>query len=201
MSHFIVDGKERSWPVTGDVTVADLLTYLRTNYNSDRVLVANVKINGQEISARDEATLAPIPVSTLESVEIFTAHPRELAEETLQMLLPFVEHMAKLALTAVSSEGTAGEASFRKLVDALSTFSSAVDSARGVMRTGSAEEPHAPLIGDLEAGTIATLRQILKAREEGRITDFDTLLTQDLIANFSAWHDEGIPALIRSRDC
>ena len=173
MSHFIVDGKERSWPVPGDVTVAELLGYLRENYNSERVLVANVKINGQEISARDEETLAPIPVSTLESVEILTAHPRELAEETLQMLLPFVEHLAKLALASMSAEGPAAEAAFRKLLDALGTFSSAIDSVRGVLRLGSGpspshEEPHATLLGELESGMIATLRQILKARETGQ---------------------------------
>jgi hypothetical protein len=201
MSHFIVDGKERNWPVSGDVTVAELLGYLRDNYNSERVLVANVKINGQEISARDEETLAPIPVSTLESVEIMTAHPRELAEETLQMLLPFAEHMAKLALGSMSTEGDAAPAAFRKLLDALGTFSAAIDSARGVLRLGATEEAYAPLIGDLESSMVATLRQILKAREADQTAELDALLSQDLLANLSAWHDHGIPALIRARDC
>src|ERR1041385_9001105 len=103
MSTFLINGIEKKLPVPWDAPLAELIRYVQGNINSDQSLVTTYKINGLEISAAEEVTLGGIPLSSLNTVEIETIHPKELAEETLQALLPFLEQLTQLGLRAGAS--------------------------------------------------------------------------------------------------
>ena len=198
MTQFVVDGQEKGWPVAHDSTVADLMAYIQKSFNTEKALVSNVRINGLDITTQDEKALMPITASSLETVEVETVHPRELAEETLQTLLPFTQHLARLAALSATG-GPDAEASFRRLIDGLGTFSEAIDSAKAVLKIGDGY-PDVPLVAELETGMIATLRQIMAAKEARQTDLMRGLLSADLVDNLSRWCAAGIPTMIRSRD-
>jgi hypothetical protein len=200
MSTFLVNGIEKKLPVSWEAPLGELIKYVQNNMNSDQSLVTTYRINGLEISAAEEVTLGGIPLSSLNTIEIETIHPRELAEETLQTLLPFLDQLSQLGLRAAASRSPQEfREAYGRVIDGISTFFDAVASAKQILKTRD-DEPAGLVTGKLTDETTALMRELLAMQEGGMFENLKATLSQRLPLQLVRWRDEGIPALIRSRD-
>ncbi len=120
---------------------------------------------------------------------------KELAEETLQILLQFSQELSKMATDLAKSTDEENVA-FDKLVDGLQTLTDGIKTVKTYLDLG----PMAH-IESLEQGMELALTELLTAYQAGDSQKFNDTLTQLLVPNLDGWTCTGIPALIRSRDC
>ncbi len=193
MNHFLINGVEKPSPVASGEDFGTLMSYVTKNLISGNMLVSTIRVDGREISPRDEQDLQKVPLAKLESVEIIFAHPREIAHDTLQMLIFFTQRLMTISQDMGASGDT--ETEFLKLVDGVQTFSEAIQSASIVLRTGTQEE-----IRILGADLLSILDDIVGAKQAGNAAYLRELLSTHLPENLKLWGTEGIPLLIRSRD-
>jgi hypothetical protein len=192
-----VNGIQKDTPIDAERSLGDLLEVLRSQYSSDTSCISSIRIDDQEISEREEAAFALLPLSDLQKIEITTAHPRELAEETLQSLIAFTDHLARLSVEAGELFKKDEHPSYElaKLFDGMQTFSDAFESSKQVIRPGHIEAIHV-----LEVDLLSLMQDTIDAYHENNHVYLADLLLTHLPENLSRWRDKGIPALIRSRD-
>src|SRR5690606_6436744 len=112
-----------------------------------------------------------------------------------QVLLGFSKELATYS-HVLSSERDARlfEEKFLRLLDGLETFAEGVSTARVALRLGLMDQ-----VRLLEADLVSILKDLFEAKKSGRRDYVDRLLTGELPENLREWHDQGIPAIIRSR--
>jgi hypothetical protein len=200
MSTFLINGIEKPLPVSWESPLGELIQYAQAHLNSEQSLVTTFKVNGLEISAAEEVTLGGLPLNSLKSVEIQTAHPKELAEDTLQSLLPFLEKLTQLALRASAARSKKDfRESYTRVVDGISTFFDAIASAKDILKIQE-HESSAQIAARLTEETTALMRELLAMQEGGMLEQLQARLASGLPEKLAQWRDQGIPALIRSRD-
>lgn len=196
MNHFTVNGVERPMPETQELSLGDLIQHVHQTYSNDKVVVSAIRVNGVELEATDEQQLATIPVSDLESLEVTMCHPREMAEETLQILKVYSDRLIQLSReNGAQPEMEAHHPQFLKLMDGIQTFVESIQSVKGVLRI----QAH-PVVDGLEDSLTAILTDLLAAQREGNTAMKCRVLKDRLPENLAAWKTSGIPSLIRSRD-
>jgi hypothetical protein len=193
MNHFLVNGVERPSPVGADANFGALIGYVHDKMTSDRSLVSSIRVDGVEIGQAEENSLSGVSLSDLESVEITFAHPRELAEETLQILRGFADRLAEMSRELAAAPFA--QAEFTKLVDGIQTFTESLAQVKGILRIGILEP-----VNVLEADLVSILKDVLETLQTGDGAYRADLLREHLPKNLGEWAREGIPALIRSRD-
>lgn len=192
-----VNGIQKDSPLDAERSLGDLLEALRTQYNSETSCISSIRIDDQEISEREEAAFALLPLSDLNKIEITTVHPRELAEETLQSLISFTDHLARLAIEAgeLFKKGEHPSFELAKFFDGMQTFSDAFESSKQVIKPGHLEGLHV-----LQVDLLSLMQDTIDAYHENNSAYLADLLLMHLPENLSRWRDTGIPALLRSRD-
>jgi hypothetical protein len=197
MNHFLLNGQEIPILSAPGQSVQELVDEVRRRFNSENALISSIRVNGSElIGSVEEAALASLSVSQIDSLEVFTAHPRELAEETLQSLLDFTHHLEAFSRQAANSLET-GQVTgdFIKLLDGVKTFTEAILSAKQILRVGSLE----PLTM-LETDLASIMKDLLQFQQTNQRSFVIDLMRNHLPLNLQDWRNEGIPTLIRSRD-
>jgi hypothetical protein len=196
MIDFKINGVERPAPVALDQNFGTLLHYVHENMVNELSLISSIKVNGQEIDENQEQELSPISLSEIISVEICFAHPREIAEDTLQTLKLFTEQLALLSRRTAAELGSPeAELDFQKLIDGIQTLADTVQNVKKILRIGIM-----PLINILEADLISVLTDLVHTHETRDYVYRAALLNEHLPLNLELWRDEGIPEMIRSRD-
>jgi hypothetical protein len=196
MNHISVNGKAIDYAIVPDQQVSELIERVRHDFNSDNALISCIRINGQELNGEDEDAIASLPVSQIESLEIITTHPRELAEETLQSLIEFTMHLESFSRQAADHlEKGKFPHEFVKLVEGIQTFTDALMGVKQILRVGIMEP-----INVLEADMGSILKDLVQFAEGGQREYVVDLMRNHLPLNLEDWRREGIPALIRARD-
>lgn len=192
-----VNGIQKDSPLDAERSLGDLLDALRTQYNSETSCISSIRIDDQEISEREEAAYAILPLSDLQKIEITTVHPRELAEETLQSLIAFTDHLARLAIEAgeLFKKGEHPSFELAKFFDGMQIFSDAFESSKQVIKPGHLEGLHV-----LQVDLLSLMQDTIDAYHENNSAYLADLLLMHLPENLSRWRDSGIPTLLRSRD-
>ncbi|MBC7690407.1 MAG: hypothetical protein H7222_01450 [Methylotenera sp.] len=196
MTGFKINGVDRPAPVALNQDFGALIHFVHENMVNEMSLISSIRVNGLEISENDEKDLAPVILSDLESVEITFAHPREIAEDTLQTLKLFTDQLATLSRGTASQIGsTEAELDFQRLLDGIQTLADTVQSVKKILHIGVM-----PLINILEADLISVLTDLVQTHESKDLSYRAALLSEHLPLNLELWRDEGIPEMIRSRD-
>jgi hypothetical protein len=196
MNHLLVNGKPIDYSTSQDQLVQEFMEKIRHDFNSEASVISSIRINGQEINEEEEEALSNLTVADIQSVEIFTAHPRELAEETLQSLMEFTSHLELLSRNA-GAKLEAGQVppEFMRLVDGIETFTDALLQTKQILRVGLMEP-----VNMLEADLASILKDLLQFTESGQREYVIDLLQSHLPLNLADWRNQGIPTLIRARD-
>lgn len=198
MNHLLqVNGRPVNYATSPEQPLQELMVRLRHDFNSDATVISSIRIDGNEMDEATENAIGNLKVADIRSIEIFTAHPRELAEETLQSLLEFTGHLEGLSQNAgaMLQEGRPPKHEFARLLDGLDTFSEALLQAKQILRVGQLDP-----INILEADLASILKDLVHFTEKQQLDYVIDLLTIHLPKNLSEWRNQGIPALIRSRD-
>ena len=196
MNQFVVNGVSRPVPMAEDQSFQQLISYMRGNFTTENSLMSAVLVNGIEISEKEEYSLNEIQLSDIESVEFTFCHPRELAEETLKMLVPYNERLIELSQRiATMPEGRETDIEFRKLIDGVEVLIETVTTVKTTLHVGILQA-----VDILEADLLSILKDLLKSLEDGNIAYRTQLMAEHLPSNLAEWNQSGIPALIRSRD-
>jgi hypothetical protein len=192
---YSVNGVEQ--PAPDATTLGEFLERVRTRFNTETDLVSAIRVNGSELGPSGEAELGPLAPSQLERIDVVTAHPREVAEETLQSLLEFAPNLSSLsrACAELAPDPVELAKRFPSLLDGLDVFVDAITSAKRILRLGDY-----PRTAVLEADLLSIMKDLLACHETGEHAYLRALLEEHLPANLEAWRATGLPALIRSRD-
>jgi hypothetical protein len=196
MNQILLNGKEIQYAASPDDCVEELMAKIRRDFNSDSALISAIKINGKELNTEGEEAVNRLPVSKIRSLEVFTTHPRELAEETLQSLIEFTAHLENFSRQAADHlEKGKSPHEFVKLVEGIETFTEALVGTKQILRIGLL-----PAVTSLEADLSSILKDLVLFAESGQRDYVIDLMRNHLPANLADWRVSGIPALIRSRD-
>lgn len=196
MKDFKINGLDRTPPLPAHESFNSLIEFIHSNLVNENSLISSFKVNGTEITEDDERALATTPLSQIESVEIDFAHPREVAEETLQNLLTFTLQLIDLSKKVAAEIGSQqSDRDFQALLDGIQTFTDTIIQVRKILKIGIM-----PSINLLEADLLSILKDLLQTHYSKDITYRVNLLHEYLPENLERWRTSGIPLIIRSRD-
>jgi len=170
--------------------LGSLIEYIHGSLSGKNAAVSSIRVNGMELTLESETALAAVPLSDIQSVDVCFTTPRELAEETLDILAPYSERMETLCGHAANDETV-----FGKLLDGLHVFSESIGVIKSTLRIG-----YLPRVGLLEAELLSILSDLLEARKTGDKEYIAQLLGQHLPAVLADWRREGFAALRKARD-
>ncbi len=124
-------------------------------------------------------------------------NPRELADDTLQSLLQFSETLEELSILCSNCVGQPDfYRHFTRLIEGIGTFTDGIVGVKRILNLGLFNG-----IQLLEMNLLTILKDILTAQEESQLDHMTQLLREPLSNNLREWRENGLPALIRSRDC
>jgi hypothetical protein len=197
MIHVIVNGVEVALPAQADSSLRELLQEIRTGYSTETSLISSILINGIEIDAQDETAIGGVKLKELRSIEVFTAHPKEIAEETLQSLIEFSNHLEKLCENTAKLllEVPSQTEMLPKLADGITTFIDALTNVKLILHVGAMNK-----VQILEADMLSILKDMLDYQRKSEFAFVGTVIKDALIPNLETWRLDGIPSLIRLRD-
>jgi phosphoenolpyruvate carboxylase len=197
MNRFLVNGIEIASPVAPEATLHDLIQFVRMNFSSEKASISSVRVDGSEILTNKDNNKMAYPLSQIGSVEVYTAHPREVAQETLQNLieyLPTLESFCRRASQTVYEKEFAMD-SLSKVIEGITILTDAVLNVKQVFRIGIISP-----LDVLEADLLSIMKDILSAQQRDQKEYMEELLGHHLPKNLEQWRTQGLPALIRARD-
>ncbi len=190
MIEFKLNGTVTPLPFVPEGTIHNMLGRVRGLLNNESTLIATIKLNGIELTDEDEAEIGPLPAADAKTLEISTMHPREIAEDTLQSLIVFARQLEQMSASAANDLSQIG-----RVVDGVEIFSEAIVQVKRTLRIGSLQK-----VSLLETDLMSVMRDLADA-VVAKQNDFVSQLLRDHLSTcFKQWAEEGIPALIRSRD-
>lgn len=198
MNLLSVNGIQTPLPVAPESPFQELIHYLRNNLTTESALITSVRVNGTELNDLEEEKLAAVPISSLESIEIFTLHPREIAQETLTDLLTFTNALETLSQDTSKLCNSKVEfiQSLTQLLDGISAFTEGLTHSKRVLKLQASQN-----FRIAEADLLSILKDLLAYHEKGQVDYMAELLDRHLPENFREWRTQILPELIRSRDC
>lgn len=197
MNYISLDGIEMNVPMSQESSFQELIQFFKETLVAEKSLISRIKVNGTEVSDPYREEIAQTPISTLQTIEIYTSHPKELADETLQHLLEYTHVLESLCQSSAENVNVPEFHNyFLRLVEGISTFTEAVTEVKKLLRVTTLQS-----INVLEMDLLSILRDVLESREKNETIYLQELLSQHLCKNLKDWREQGIPDLIRLRDC
>jgi hypothetical protein len=196
MNQILLNGNKVKTPTSGNTPFSELMRFLKSQIDSNLALITRVKIDGNDIPNTEDEALASTPLGHFEHIEIFTSHPKEVADETLHDLMTFAQVLEDLCQhCAAQTEEAPFAHQFGRLIDGITTFTDAVSGVKQILKLGLFNS-----IQMLETELLTILREILQAKEKKDMPTLSNLLAEKLPLNLRKWRETGLPSLIRSRD-
>ncbi len=190
MSMLWINGAETALPVAKESDFGSLVRHVRGRMTGSEQIVSRISVNGVPLEDSDEADLAAVLIADLDTVEVRTQSPREIAVETLEALLEFSDQLAQVS-------STCGEASdLRRLIDGISIFVESLSQARAAL------SKEACLEVDAQEEELASLLESLLStmNQPGDLPQME-LMSQRIPQHFAVWRDVAIPALLNRLEC
>jgi hypothetical protein len=222
MKSLSINGIKKPSLLNENNSLHHLLVDLRQTYVSETNVITLIRIDGKDLDERGENEFAEVPLSAFDAIEVFTMHPREIAEETLKHLLEFTYHLEKFSQNAAEAvyqyqlnnkddKKTKTFPEITALVDGVSTFIDSLFHVKRILRIGLNEEDIARfnsnptqsitgLLVLLETDLLEILKETLEFLQKKELLNVAEMLREHLSANIIEWREKGIPAIIRSRD-
>jgi hypothetical protein len=196
MKELRINGHPRTLPIDENLVLQELLDYIQNHWSESDQVLGSLKLDGQELLPDVPAEFSRAPLSTFESLEIEYKHPREVAEETLQMMMEYSGRLAELAEECAENLDTEkGDHSLQTLVDGVGTLVESIFEVRKILRIGIF-----PGMNLLESELTSILRDLEQTLLSRNLSYRFEILSQSLPANLRAWQQDVLPRMVRSRD-
>ena len=171
--------------------VRSLLVAVQKNIDKSQV-VASVHVNGKPMNENVEEDFGALSIDELQSIEIFTSSPQDLAYETLNTIEQYMERILqnidRAALHYESANILSADAYFVKALDGLDLFVQSIGSIKVAIRIGLNTK-----LGLAEAGLMSTVNELLIAKKQNNYVFMVELLRKDLTENLMEWKTEVFP--------
>jgi len=194
ISQVIINGSTHEVPHSTDTLFYEAIQYVEQNLLGTQNVISAIRIDGIELTEEERNNIAEIPVKDLGGLEILTASPREIADDTIQSLIPYVETLAALAPSTIEN-GEYNEELFGKLLDGLELLADAVQTVKRALNVDSVTE-----LNSAEEDLTIQLSLVLQARKSENFSMSKEILTVSLPAVLDNWVKNALPALASSRD-
>lgn len=186
-----INGVDQEIP-PGTVVFNDFLKTLNEGLNENRQVISSIRINGLEITEKDESVLRTAPIESIGNVEITIANPADLAYETLNTLEQYIDRLVASvdrASTHYSAKNLiSGDAYFAKSIDGLDLFVQTIGSIKLALRIGLN-----PKVALTEATLVSIMNDLLEAKRQNNYVFLAELLNKDLADNLNEWKTEIFP--------
>lgn len=222
MKSLSINGVVKSSSLNENNSLHHLLDDLRQTYVSESNVITMIRIDGKDLDESGEKEFSEVPLSAFDAIEVFTMHPREIAEQTLQHLLEFTYHLERYCQNAAEAvthyhlnnkddKKTKTFSEITALVDGVSTFIDSLFYVKRILRIGLNEHDIARfnasptqsimgLLALLETDLLEILKETLEFLQKDELLNVAEMLQGHLSSNIIEWREKGIPAIIRSRD-
>jgi hypothetical protein len=169
--------------------------------------VLSVKLNGEDITGKDQSDLIELPVTDIEELEVQTGDPKQLARSTLYSIADFLEQLLKeLQNTAElfrMNHSQRSNDSFLRCIDGLQVFMHTMESCRRLLGI-SYELIFVPSNGEQERSVaecrrelFGTLDAMIEAQSDQDWVLMADMLEYELIPNLEEWR-RIIPEILQS---
>lgn len=199
MYTLFINGKESSLGASSaqtEYSLGELLGDLRKDLVHESQLITSIKIDGNEIDTAREDEFRALPIAAIRSLEIKTAHPKEIAQETLQSLIGFADILKKMSVElSIAPEDSQFYPMFIRLLNGLEAMIDSITASKLTLRIGRIDS-----VAFLEVDLKSILTDLLSAKEKDDVDFLKKVLGTDLPENLHEWMIRGLPELIRSRD-
>ena len=196
MNSVFLNGNPVQVPLIPESSFCEVLSFLNQQIDPQVALISTVRIDGIEVPNTEDRDLAATPVSHFGKIEIFTSHPKEIADETLHDLIEFSKFLQSFSQSSAEQiHETDFFVQFDRLIDGISTFTEAISSVKRILKLGLFNS-----IQNLEIELLAILTEISTHREANNREALYSLLNEQLPSHLQKWREQGLPSLIRSRD-
>lgn len=197
MNYLAIDGVELTLELSQETSLNETIRYLKESLVSERSLISLIRINGSDVVDPSVPEIGKTPISQLRSIEIFTSHPKELADETLQ-------HISEYSIILENLSRSCGEltqdpnfhGNFIRLIEGITTFTEAISEVKKILKAVSLQS-----VNVLEADLLSILKDVLMSQQQNQIQYLTDLLKLHLPENLKQWRESGIPDLIHLQDC
>jgi hypothetical protein len=197
MNYLSIDGVELALELSQETSLNETIRYLKESLVSERALISLIRINGNDVIDPATSEIGSSPISQLNSIEIFTSHPRELADETLQHLAEYSHILENLSRTCGElAEDPSFHGSFVRLIEGITTFTEAIAEVKKILKASLLQS-----VNVLEADLLSILKDILMSQQQKQTQYMTDLLKLHLPENLKQWRETGIPDLIHLQDC
>ena len=195
---FKCNGIEQNIP-EGAKIFSDFLSELNQTISQGKMVIAQIRINGKEISEADEKAFQTMPISEVGDIEIDTANPMDLAYETLNTLEMYLDRLsqsiARAALHYREKNLVTGDMYFAKSIDGLDLFVQTIGGVKLALRVGLNTK-----LALTEATLVSIMNDLLEAKRQNNYVFLAELLDSDLIGNLKEWKDQIFPLLRNLRN-
>lgn len=196
MKQFIVNGVETPFPLNDKNILSEFLSFLQNQLVSATNVITSIRLDGQILSERDERDYADLPLSNFDSLEVVTAHPRKVAENTLHLLIEYTTHLENYSLEAASAlaaHPTAHLPEIVTLIDGASTFIDSILTAKETLKI-----KYTPELASLKTELFELLKETYSYLEIKEFSHAASILKNQLPQHFTEWRNQGIPSIIKA---
>ena len=188
-----VNGVEEQLPADAAI-FSDLITGLNGRLNSERKVIASIRVNGKEVSEEDEASLKTVPLDQMGEIEVETACPADLAYQTLDTLDIYIDRLiTSIRNAAIHYRGknlVAADSYFAKAIDGLDLFVQTIGGVKLALRIGLNTK-----MALAEAELISVMNDLLDAKRQNNYVYMAELLEKELAGNLLEWKEVIFPIL------
>lgn len=196
----LINGQEATLPAsTSGQKLSQWVETLRTQHAERDEILTELAIDGVSF-ASDDPQLALIPVESARLIEVFTRPKNEVALETLEGLIPFLEETAQVSERLPNQVDARGRAQcLRQLCEGLELLTDALETSKRALnlRTQEIMTPDGESVAVIEADLLSILQDWADCQERGDRAYEKELLETHLPKNLRTWADSAIPALLR----
>lgn len=187
-----INGVEEEVPE--EAKLGEFLGAFSEELKKENMVIASLKVNGQEPSADEETQFRSKSFQQLGDVEVFTVRPSDLAYETLSTLGQYVDlliHSVQKASEGYKKKNyITADAHFSKAIDGLDLFVQTVGGVKLALKVGLD-----PKIALTEASLVSIMQDLLQAKRQNNYVFLADLLQNDLVENLVEWRDQVFPIL------
>lgn len=171
-----------------------MMNDVSSNLSKESKVITRILLDGKELSDEEQSSIAHSDVASLGNIEIFSATPAELANETLDTLTDYINrvltYVTKASQGYKSKNYIIADEQFLKTVEAMDLIVQTLSGIKAALRVGVNNK-----LNLAEATLLSIMNDLLDAKRQNNYVLLADLLEHDLIENLIEWRDEVFPML------
>ncbi len=189
-----INGEKREFQINTEALFEDFIKGLNETLNQENQVISSMKINGEELSEKKESLLKTRTLNEVGDIEVMTAHPSDLAYETINTLTIYINQLilniGRASQNYTKKNMVTADNYFVKALDGLDLFIQTIGAVKAALKVGLN-----PKVALAEASLVSIMNDLLDAKRANNYIFLAELLEKDLIENLQEWKEKALPVL------